>query len=267
MKTNFDAIDFNILYKTQRQASSHKKKSSELWNDKAFDMNLKKNRGIYNDFVQSKISCDNIDSLLDVGCGPGTFALHYAPLIKNVIAFDFSPKMLEILEKNILDKNIKNIKIINSDIEGSWDKIPVCDIVLASRCLEVDDLRKALENLDTHAKKAVYLTFKAGKSYISDELLKIIGRDIIPKPDYIYVLNILYQMGIRAKLDFIPKEDSDFCKPPIDIEHFINSISWSLNGLSEQEKEKLQKYFLDCQNNGIKPAFKNNSWALIYWEK
>lgn len=267
MKNSFESIDFNELYKIQKQASSHKKKGVELWNEKAVDMDVKKNIGIYNEFLQSKISLDNIESLLDVGCGPGTFTLFYAPIVKKVVAFDFSPKMLEKLEKNINEKGFKNVEILQANIEGDWKNIPICDVVLASRCLEVDDLQKALEKLNTHAKKAVYLTFKAGNSYISEELLQIIKRDVIPRPDYIYVLNILYKMGIYAKLDFIPKEDSNYCKAPDDIDSFINSISWSLEGLSKEEERRAREYFLYCKKKGISPAYKNNAWALIYWEK
>lgn len=267
MKTNFEAIDFNTLYKVQKKASSHKKKSAELWDEKATDMDVKKNRGVYNEFVQNKISLHEVQSFLDVGCGPGTFALHYAPLVKEIVAFDFSTKMLEKLQNNIKQNGFKNIKVIQENIEGNWDNIPVCDVVLASRCLEVDDLKAALEKLNSHAKKAVYLTFKAGNSYMDDELLKIIKRDIIPRPDYIYVLNILYQMGIRAKLDFVPKEDASFCKSPDDIEKYVKSISWSLEGLSEQEERKVREYFISCQKKGISPAYRNNGWALIYWKK
>jgi len=267
MKTNFDEIDFSALYKMQKTASSHKKKGVELWNEKAVDMDVKKNRGIYNEFIQNKISLDNVESLLDVGCGPGTFALYYAPLVKKVVAFDFSPKMLEKLKNNIEENGFKNIEVFKEDIEGDWKNIPICDIALASRCLEVDDLKGALEKLNAHANKAVYLTFKAGNSYIDDKLLQIIKRDNAPRPDYIYVLNILYQMGIKAKLDFVPKEDGDFCKAPDDIEKYISSISWSLEGLSKDEEKRARDHFLSCQKNGISPAYKNNAWALIYWEK
>jgi SAM-dependent methyltransferase len=267
MKTNFDAIDFNALYKIQKKASSHKKKGVELWNEKAVDMDVKKNRGIYNKFIQDKISLSGVESLLDVGCGPGTFALYYAPLLKKVVAFDFSSKMLEKLEKNAKDKNLKNIEILNANIEGDWANIPTCDVVLASRCLEVDSLKKVLKKLNSHAKKAVYLTFKAGNSYINDEFLQIIKRDVVPRPDYIYVLNTLYQMGIFAKLDFVPKEDSEYCKAPDDVDKYINSISWSLEGLSEDEEKRAREYFSDCQKKGISPVYKNNAWALIYWEK
>lgn len=265
-KTNYDLIDFNKLYFTQKSASSHKKKNVQMWNDKAQDMNLKVHNGDYNLFIQSKINLENVESFLDVGCGPGTFALHYAPLVKQVIAFDFSPKMLEILEQNAKEKGYKNITSIEANIEGDWNEIPICDIALASRCFEVDDLKSALTNLNAHAKKAVFMSFRVGKSFLSDELLKVLKREITPRPDYIYVLNVLYQMGINAKVDFIPNEDKGL-KGNLDIDGYIKSISWSLEGISENEEQRAREYFLQCKKEGSKLAFRNDAWALIYWEK
>ncbi|MFV0480555.1 MAG: class I SAM-dependent methyltransferase [Campylobacteraceae bacterium] len=267
MKTTYDAIDFNTLYKVQKMASSHKKKGSFSWDEKAEGMNLKAHRGIYNEFIQSKINLEGVKSLLDIGCGPGTFAIYYAPLVKEVVAFDFSEKMLEKVEKNAKEKGYKNVKIIKADIEDDWKDIPKCDVAIASRCLEVDDLKKALTNLNNHAKKFAILSFKAGNSYLSDELLKVLKIEPTPRPDYIYVLNVLYQMGIQAKLDFVPSEDSKCCKPATDIEDYVKSIAWSLEGLSEKEEKRAREYFLKCEKEGKEPAFRNNAWAVISWEK
>jgi hypothetical protein len=121
--------------------------------------------------------------------------------------------------------------------------------------------------LNAHAKKAVYMSVKVGKSFIADELLKLIGREITPRADYIYVVNMLYQMGINAKVDFVPKEDEKCCIPPQNVEEYIKSITWSLDTLSGKEEQKIREYFAQCQKEGRAPAFRNNAWAFIWWEK
>ncbi|MDD4505965.1 MAG: class I SAM-dependent methyltransferase [Sulfurospirillaceae bacterium] len=266
MKSTIEAVDFNLLYTMQKFASSHKKKDVGAWDEKASQMNLKIHEGYYNDVIDARVILSSSDTLLDIGCGPGTFSLRFAPKVKEVYAFDFSPKMLEILAQNAKEKGINNISHFCCDMEGSWENVPVCDVVLASRCLEVDDLQKVLQELDTHAKKAVYVTFKVGKSYLNEEILKIIKRDIVPKPDYIYVLNTLYNMGILATVDFIfPKKCG--CIDSTTEEEYIQALLWSLDGITPEEEALAREYFLTCKAQGKNPALRDNRWAFISWKK
>ncbi|MBU3013333.1 class I SAM-dependent methyltransferase [Poseidonibacter lekithochrous] len=264
--SNIEAINFASLYSVQRVASTHKKKDKEEWNKKAKDMNKKVHSGFYNDTIEKSISFDKKDTLLDVGCGPGTFSLRFAPLVKQVNAFDFSSKMLEILEENAKEQNIKNISSFIHDMEKSWVDVPTCDIVLASRCLEVDNIEAVLKELDTHARKAVYLTYKVGISYLDEEVLNAIGRQITPKPDYIYLINVLYNMGIYAQLQFIfPEENSS--STVSSEEEYIQAISWSLDGISKEENKRASQFYKQCLLNGKTPPLRDNRWALISWKK
>lgn len=264
--SNIEAINFASLYAVQRTASTHKKKDIESWDKKAADMNKKIHAGFYNDTIEKSISFDKEDTLLDVGCGPGTFSLRFASLVKNVIAFDFSAKMIEALKQNAKEQNITNISTFIHDMEKSWNNIPTCDIVLASRCLEVDDIEAVLKELNAHAKKAVYLTYKVGISYLDEEVLSAIGKKITPKPDYIYLINVLYNMGIHAEIQFINPEESSFSKICSE-EEYIQAISWSLDGISDEEVKKAGIFYKECLKKKRKPPLRDNRWALISWEK
>lgn len=266
MYSNIEAIDFGRLYSVQRTASTHKKKDKDSWDKKASDMNKKIHNGFYNDTIIESVSLDKEDTLLDVGCGPGTFSLRFAPLVKQVSAFDFSSKMLEALEENAKEQGITNITSFTHDMETSWDDVPVCDVVLASRCLEVDDITKVLKELDSHAKKAVYLTYKVGISYLDERVLNAIDREIMPKPDYIYLVNTLYNMGIHAEVKMIDPKDSA-CTIVATQEEYIQSISWSLDGISDEEVAKASKFYKDCIAKGINPPLRDSRWAFISWTK
>lgn len=267
MYSTLEAIDFSKLYFIQRRASSTKNKGAKAWDERASGMNEKIHVGSYNEELERKIDFSNASTLLDVGCGPGTFALRFASYVKEVFAFDFSPIMLDILRVNAQARGIDNITSLNLDIEGDWSNIPICDVVLASRCLEVDDLKKALKNLDAHAKQAVYLTFKVGKSYLSEDLLHALGKEIVPRPDYMYVLNILHSMGILATLDFIFPQEKVCCEKESNVEEFIQAIQWSLGEISEEERMRGREYFKACCTKGVTPTLRDNRWALISWKK
>ena len=266
-RSTHEEIDFNKLYAIQKKASSSKNKDSKAWDERAFEMNEKIHVSSYNEVIAQKVDLSSASTLLDVGCGPGTFSLRFAPHVKEVFAFDFSPMMLSMLRSNAQTKGIGNITSITADIEGDWSDIPICDVVLASRCLEVDDLQKALTNLDLHAKQAVYLTFKVGKGYLSEELVGVLGRKIVPKPDYIYVLNILYNMGILATLDFIFPQEKVCCEKEGNLDAYLQAIIWSLGELGEEEIQRVKVYFEMCQKEKKVPALRDNRWALISWKK
>jgi len=266
MYSNIEAIDFGYLYSVQRKASTHKMKDKASWDKKAKDMNKKIHNGTYNDTIVEKVNLEEVEDVLDVGCGPGTFALRFAPHVKKVYAFDFSQNMLNALVNNAKELNITNIETMQQDIEGSWKNIPKCDVVLASRCMEVDDIKSALVKLDSYAKKAVYLTFKVGKSYLDEELLNAMGREIVPKPDYIYLVNVLYQLGIHAKVEFIMPEDNA-CSVVVSVEEYIDSVRWSLDGISKDEEKSIQDFYEKCINDKRTPPLRDNRWALISWTK
>jgi SAM-dependent methyltransferase len=265
-KSTIEAIDFAELYSIQRAASTHKKKDKDSWDKKAFDMNKKIHQGFYNDMIEQNIAFDKEATLLDVGCGPGTFSLRFASFFKQVVAFDFSSKMIEVLQENAKNKDITNITTLIHDMESSWEDIPVCDVVLASRCLEVDDIHKVLKELDSHAKKAVYLTYKVGKSYLDERVLHAIGRKITPKPDYIYLLNVLYNIGIHAELKLIYPQNSS-CTVANSEEEYVQSIKWSLDGISEEEEKNAREFYRKCLKGGNVPPLRDERWALIFWQK
>jgi SAM-dependent methyltransferase len=265
--TRIEEIDFGALYRSHKALCGAKAMSADEWDKRAQELGVKMaGVGLYNDFIKSKVDLRGAESLLEVGCGAGSFSLAFAPLLKRVYAFDFSPAMLALLGEFQAQRGITNIESFSADIEGDWSGVPVCDIVLASRCMEVGDMERVLRHIDDRAKKAVYITAKAGRSFMSDELLAALGREVVARPDYIYILNILFAMGRRAKVDFAPTNDPQN-NPPNTKEGFIDALARSFDGLAKKEEAKAAAYFDRCLSEGRTPSFRNNAWALIYYEK
>ena len=57
------------------------------------------------------------DTLLDLACGTGEYALFAAPLVKNVHGLDISAGMIEIAEKNAQENDIKNVTFVCQPVE------------------------------------------------------------------------------------------------------------------------------------------------------
>ena len=261
---NLEEIDFNNLYKEQKEKTTFKMKGVEDWNKKAVYMNERIHKSIYNDEFLNSINYDDCKSVLDVGCGVGNLSLKMASKVDNVYSMDYSPSMLTHLKQNAKNENISNITPIEQSWYDCWDDLPNADIVIASRSMEVKDMKDALQKLDSKANKRVYLTYKVGGSFLDDDILRVINRDIIKKPDYIYLLNILYSMGINASVNFLKSEGRSSMYT--DVDNFVKSVTWSLGELNSSEEDALRDYY---ENVSEEEKIRNKYvyWALISWEK
>ena len=136
---------------------------------------------------------------------------------------------------------------------------PACDVVFASRCLEVDDLKTALNKLLSKTKKALYITFKVGSSFVDGDILDAIGCEVEQKPGFVYLLNILFQMGYLPSLSYIKA----WCHGggAKSAEECVQKTRWGLGGeLSETEEARLSEYF----NSGkYEPKRDFMHWAFV----
>lgn len=261
---NYDDINFNKLYKKQKKNTSFKAKSSKDWDKKAPSMNKKVHTSIYNEEFISLLNLKDINTLLDVGCGVGNLSIKLAKKLKKVYSLDYSKEMLNLLKQNAKEQKISNIKTINNSWYDSWEDIPKTDLVIASRSMEVKNMKKALSKLNNQAKKRVVLSYKVGGSFVSQEILDAMKRKIIKKPDYIYIVNILYSMGINASVNFVKSEGRNTIYTSK--ERFIQSVSWSIDNLSEKEIKRLEQYY-DTLNLKDKNKESFVKWAIISWDK
>lgn len=209
-------------------------------------------------------------TVLDIGCGGGTLALPLAERVKEITAVDYSDKMLEMLGDEIKRRAVKNIKTLRASWDDDWSArgIEPHDIAIASRSLSVDDLHGAILKLISAARKRVYISTIVGDGPYDRRIFNAIGRELIPSVDYIYIYNLLYQMGIPAGISFIPEQSARTFDDPVEVRDYFK---WMLNEMTDREAHALDIYIKDnmVMKDGkrvfeYKKAFK---WAVIWWEK
>ena len=260
----YEDIDFNELYVKQKELTSFKAKGKEAWDEKAPSMNKRVHNSIYNEQFLSLLNLDGIKSSLDVGCGVGNLSLKLADTLDEVFCLDYSSGMLEILNQNAKEKNLHNIKTINKSWYDLWEDVPNADLVIASRSMEVKDMKEALLKLNEKANKKVVISFKKGGTFVSDEILDVLQKEVIKKPDYIYVINILYSLGINASVNFVQSEGRSTIYTSK--EKFIESIKWSLGELSNDDIKALEDYYENIDLSS-KQESEPVEWAVISWNK
>jgi len=199
--------------------------------------------GLESDYTQAfleRMNLEGVKTALDIGCGTGNLALPLARKLRKVYALDFSPEMLRHLKENTARAGVDNIVPRRLSWTDPWTGIPKVDIALCSRAMGGEGLRTALEKMNRKARLRCYLTLHSGGSFLGDDVLALLDRDIAPRPDYIYAVNILYQMGIRARVDFL-QSTGGMAYASADL--FVESIQWRIGQLSTKEKTRLRRFY------------------------
>lgn len=258
-------IDFGHLYREHLRAASRLPKPVGAWDERAAGMKQRWRESRYAESFIARMNLEGATTLLDVGCGPGTICIPIAHRFAKVYGLDYSSAMLDALRANAAERGLANIEALHLAWEDDWSRrVPVCDIVVASRSTSVQDLAAALAKLDAHARRRVYLTHRMGGRPIPAAALEALGRKLLPPPDYIYALNILHRMGIHPRLDYIESENR--LAAAGDFEEFARRAAWSIGALSMEETSRLRAWYEHAPQEA-RPDTVPVRWAFISWEK
>ena len=262
-KTIFD-IDFGRLYREHMAASGRQVKAPEDWDARAPRLKAVATDSRYVREFVARMDLSGCRSLLDVGCGAGAIGLAVADQLKQVIGLDYSAGMLQAMQELAAERGIDNVRTLRRSWDDDWHDVPVCDVAVASRSTAVMDLEAALKKLDAHAVRRAYLTSKVGGYFIDPDIAAVIGRKLDPVPDYIYAVNILYQMGRQPHVDFLENDHR-----PTDCEtadEFVRRVGFSLGSLDDGERMRLAAWFEEDPDRA-RASGTPFRWAFIGWEK
>lgn len=256
------AIDFGRLYRDHLAAANRNPKRADTWDARAADMSRKALKSRYVDEFIGRMDLAGARTLLDVGCGPGTIGLPLAERLERVIGLDFSRKMLDELLANAAALGLDNVEALHLAWEDDWSAVPACDIVVASRSTTVEDMEAALHKLNDKANRHVYMTHLVGGRFIDPAVLDVVGRDLPALPDYIYIVNLLYRMGIHPRLDYIETEGR--LAGAGDFDAFHARVVWALGELDADETARLRDWYARTPSPRAGAPMR---WAFIAWDK
>jgi len=266
---HYQEIDWDEMWRQSRARKSWKKKKSSDWDQRAASF---AERNLYSPFVaqfMAHLQTEPEWTVLDVGSGPGTLAIPIAGQVRHVTALDYSEAMLGELNKQARAAGRDNITTVQASWTDDWQALAIArhEVAIASRSLSVEDLGGALRKLNAWAGKAVYVVDRVGAGPFDPELFAAIGRDFEPGPDYIFTLNILYAMGIHARVDFLTLDGG---RTYGSREEALHSYRWMVDDLTAQEEERLAAYVdarLSQNPDGSWQLARQTPprWALIWW--
>jgi len=264
------AIDWNEVWREKRKKRLASGRGPRHWDKRAPSFAEHAPKSDYARAFLEIMKPVRTWTVLDMACGPGTLALPLAQKVKSVTAVDFSDKMLAILEERLAESRTTNVRTLRARWEDDWDAagIGLHDVVVASRSLNVDDLQAALSKLCRACRKRVYLSIIVGDGPFDRRIFAAIGKEFVPLPDYVYVYNLLYRMGIYANVSFISeKHDRTF----ENFEEALESVKWMTTEITPEQENKLASYLkAHLVSHDGKWRFDYDfrvRWAVIWWEK
>jgi SAM-dependent methyltransferase len=267
-------INWNVLWKLMRSGSAWRRapeKDASFWDKYAKRCNESVMQSKERTEIQiAKMVLDPEYSVLDVGAGVGRLAIPIAKRVKTVTAIDPSKDMLAYLKENMKKEGVKNIACVNKrweDIELGVDIEPH-DVVIASYSLGMFDMQEALAKIDAAAKRCVYLFEFAGGWMMDEKLWKELYDERHPAwTGYIYLYNILHDMGIYANVEI---RDSEVEQRYSSLDEVVTKWKEMHNIPAEKEsilREYLSKMLVGEEDDGTLCFKRKSKSAVIWWKR
>ncbi|MFV0439575.1 MAG: class I SAM-dependent methyltransferase [Desulfopila sp.] len=270
--TPVDSLDWNLAWQeARRRKKSASSRNNDYWNRRAPSFARHAGETSYSHNIIHLLAPKADWSILDVGCGAGTLALPLAHMVRQVTAIDFSEVMISILDEKCREQRLDNVTARVVGWEDDWDAagIAMHDIAIASRSLVVEDLRLALLKLHNIARRRVVVSSLVGDGPFDRGIFEAIGRQLDRGPDYIYVYNLLNQMGLLAEVSFVANGDTR--KIYSGLEDAVQGFHWMIDNMTPDEESLLRDYLArHLVKNGAGWSLTYHHpvrWAVISWWK
>jgi SAM-dependent methyltransferase len=263
-------IDWNRIIAEIQGRKGVRDGSSEYWDKRAPAFARNASKSDYVDKILRFMKLESQWSVLDVGCAAGTLTIPLASKVKTVTGMDISARMLVLLGERCGQLGIDNIRTVQGRWEDDWGELGIGehDVAIASRSLITRDCHTALEKLNKAARKRVYVSTLVGDGPYDRRMFEALGRELNPGPDYIYVYNLLYGMGIQAAVHFVSYHERNSYESH---DEAFTAHKGRLGMMSSREEDILKEFFkkhlIHRCGKWEMDSSREIRWAVLWWDK
>lgn len=145
--------------------------------------------------------------VLEFGCGTGTTAIAHAPLVKHILAIDFSAKMIEIAQGRADVQNIENVTFQRASIDELNLPDQSLDVVMAHSILHLlDNWRGVIAKV--HGKLKPGGTFITSTACLGDNMAY-----------YRFIAPIMRLCGLTLQIFTIKELEQSLTNAGFEIDH------------------------------------------------
>ena len=261
------------------KSKEKREKSISFWDSRAEDFNesskKKKDDKNFEELIKMFIDKEIVNestSILDIGCGPGKYAIEFGKKCRQVTAIDISSNMMNFAKQNAEYAGLKNIlfELVDwEDIEiEEKDWVNKFDLVFASMSPAINS-KKALEKMIKASKNYCFLsTFINRKDYLQDYLadnMKLEWKKNNFRDRFQIIFNILYSMGYYPELRYIDTGWENFYTLEKAIEIKTRDMEMKQD-LTADQKEQLKTLLEKIAKDGIVCEKSESKIVWMYWK-
>lgn len=207
-------------------------------------------------------------TVLDVGAGPGRFALALAPHVAAVTAVDPSGAMLDICRRRARREGLGNVTCVH----GRWEDVdvPPADVAFCSYVLPlVADAPRFLAKLDAAARRRVFLYLGAfSLDAVMDPLWRHFhGRPRRPGPTYLDALDVLRELGATPQVEVVEVASrTRFATVAEAARDYREQLLVPDTPQARRELREILADWLVPRDGGLGPPLKVAPAAIISWQ-
>lgn len=206
-------------------------------------------------------------TVLDVGCGPGRFALALAPRAAEVVALDWSPAMIGIVATRARRAGLSNLRCI----AGRWEDTEVdpVDISLCSYVLPLaNNPAVFLSKLDATTRRRSFVYMNAAPTdLVLDPLWRHFhGRPRRPGPTYLDAVDILAELGIAATVEIVEVPvRGRYASVAAAARAYRDTLLVPDTPEARRELRRLLNGWLVADGDRLRPPLRTLPAAIIHW--
>ena len=238
-----------------------------MWDDAASTYNDSQYSEISDKIVTTLLNKGIIDkdsTILDIGCGTGSFALRFSPYVSKIIGTDSSPKMLEKMMGIASKMDIHNIEPVLSDCLSIPSDI-VCDVAFSSLCPPMND-PDALTSMESHSTGyCVYVSSANIGHGIEGEIWKELGCDYSYSGyDTTYPYEYLRSIGKDVSLEFFTRHNHTVIKKDECVDRYFRLVG-KYRRITEHEIDVIGSIIDSHTVDGSVDLSRDMRMGMIVW--
>lgn len=271
-----DILDFTRLWS---EGTAARASGKSFWDNRATEFNKLVSQGIPDERIRKIIEYltqNNLltedSSVLDIGCGPGRFAVEFAKKSTDVTGLDISDKMLDYARKNAEAEDLTNVSFKNLN----WDEVTLeeygwgkkFDLVTAINSPGIHD-QITLEKMIAASKGYCFLTnfvdrFDSVQDIIRTTLLKLEEKRFFNHVIY-SIFNILWLSGYYPNISYVDT-NREHVRTIEEACLYYDTLFETNNNSNDQKKALIRRYLEEISTDGLVRETIRSKTAWIFWK-
>lgn len=271
-------MDIQYFSRLWNESKAAKASDKSFWDSRADEFNKLVCQGspderIYKivEFLSHNSLLAQNSSVLDIGCGPGRFAIEFSKKSTEVLGIDISEKMLDYAVKNAEAENLSNVSFKNLD----WDKVDLEEYGWRKRF----DLITAINSPAIHDQRTLEKMIAASKGYcflsnfvertdsvqdiIRTKVLKLEGKRFYNNVIY-NIFNILWLLGYYPSIAYVDT-DQEHVRSVEEACLYYDTLFETDNESDDGKKNLIRSYLDEVSINGFVLEKVRTKTAWTYW--